>query len=147
MYLSDKKRTELCFVASMVLTLITGGVTSDSDTLQKTAVDAVNDTLEGMPKAKHIKFINRTWRMLEKTMKASENESGEKIMFSVYHFIESLITSGYLEMPEDSNLARVVDFLLELPDYEKEYTQARLKKAEKTSQKWLDVLQKEGYFI
>ena len=147
MYLSDKHRVELSYLGMIVLTVILGGLETRSKTLEDAAANAAKEYLQGLDAAKKNKLYNRTYRLLDKTIRKNEGESGEKIIFAVYHFLERLIASGYIEMPADSDLARVVDHLLAVPDLDKDYTQARLKKAEKTAKIWLEELNKDGYFV
>lgn len=148
MYLSDKHRTELAYLGNLLLALVVGGITSENPLqLAEVANNATKESTEGLTQKHREKIERRAVNLCMLTIaKESDKAHGEKVLFAVYLFIENLVTSGYLQMPEDSNIAKLVDFLLSLVDADNRVTQRRLKKAKKTANKWLEKLNEMGYF-
>ena len=148
MYLNDKRCAEIVYLGMTVLAVIIGGITCENpNELESLALQAVKEPTEGMDIKRRQKIERRAiWMTMATIKRESDKAHGEKVLLATYLMIEKMITSGYLQMPENSPLARVVDFLLSLVDPDNEITQKRLKKAEKTANDWIDILQHEGYF-
>lgn len=146
-YLSDKQRCELSFVGRLIHLLILGGITSGNH--QELADIALKISEEPFIGATNIDSLKRrVIRMERNTIAPLAGKShGEKILLICYYFINTLVDEGILAMPEESNLAKLVDFLLELIDVENEVVQKRMASADKQARKWLETLRSEGYYL
>lgn len=148
----SRYRCEIMFIARIVHVIALNGMKWDTrksyDNFVKKAWDAVLEPVKDInTRAKEFIRI-KVNKMESLTLEpACEKAFSEKILLIGYYFMSDLIEREYISIPEDSALMQVTDYLLTLIDPDNEVTQKRMESAQKQAKKWLEILQKEGYFI
>lgn len=150
--MNARHRVEIMFCARLMHVVAVTGVRFDEpaehEAFIKEAWEAVLEPTNGLYGKEKESLRRRLYRMEELTIiPACEKAFAEKIILIGYHFITELQDRNYLEIPEGSKLRRVTDALLAMIDMDDEVAQIRFVKAQKVARKWLEILQKQGYFI
>lgn len=149
--MNARHRCEVSFIARIIYLLVLGGVkTKDPEQhqeLERVAYDAMMDPLKGLTEREASTIKRRVIRMESETIKKfTDNTNGVKIVLIAYYFINALVDEGYLELPEESSLAMVTDFLLSVVDMKSIGMDKQLDSAKKVAGKWLVHLRNEGYY-
>lgn len=150
-YTSDKHRCEIFFLARIWHVVAITGVKFDTeaehDAFIIEAWEAVLEPTNGLY-GKHKETIRRrVQRMEQKTLRpACEKSFAEKIILIGYHFLNELQERDYIKIPNESKLMGVADHLLAMIDLEDEVTQKRMVSSAKQANRWLMILQGDGYF-
>ncbi len=144
--LTDRQRCESSFIGRLIYVLILGGVQSGNHQgLADMALEVCESPLRGLFNPGAIK--RRVIRMEQNTiLPLSGKAHGEKVLLVCYFFINKLVDDGIIEMPEESQLALLVDHLLSLINPEDDVVKKRMKSAEKQAARWLEILRKDGYY-
>lgn len=145
-------RCEIMFLARITHVIAINGIRWDTrkeyEDFVKMAWAAVIEPVKGLNiNAKE--FIRvKVNRMEALTLAPACRKSfSEKILLIGYFFMKDLMDRDYIDIPEESTLMQVMDYLLKLIDPGDEGTQKRMESAQKQAAKWLQVLQAQGYFI
>lgn len=144
-YLSDKRRTEIAYLSELVTGVILS-CTSNPE-IKQDARDVAKLPFAGLEARKVRSLTRRVAKLMVKTlMTIPDKTDGEKVIIIAYCFINMLSESGIIETSPESPSGQMMDWLLSDINSESEVTQSRLKSGNKTANKWLTILQEEGYF-
>lgn len=149
--MNDRQRCEISFISRCVHMITIAGMKyedhKDAITISDLAFESAIEPFELCDEKNKKSLIRRVIRMQDCTInKMLGNSHGEKVVLTVYCFVEKLISLDYMTIPEESKLRVVIDYLLSLLDVNSESVQKRLKSARKQADKWFEVLQSEGYY-
>lgn len=149
---NDKHRCEESFISKLLYTVIRGGVQMPTieqhKTLSTYAYDLSIEPFSDMAQKDAEKLIRRVDRMGNNTIKPLLNKAhGEKVLLTVYYFINRIMDMDYLIIPEDSEFRLLIDWLLKELPLDEERVKKRMANANKLSEKWLNILQGEGYYV
>lgn len=149
--MNHRHRVEIMFIARTMHVIAVNGVKFETpdehEEFINEAWEAVLEPSNGLCAKDKETLRRRLMRMEEKTLRpACEKAFAEKIILIGYHFINELQDREYLEIPEGSKLRRITDALLSMIDPEDAVTQKRMVTSAKQARKWLEILQKEGYY-
>lgn len=141
--LSERRATEIAYLCELV-TATAISCTADDD-IKQVADQISRGEIEKTGKADKIK--RRVARMMRLTiMKIPEGTEGAKVVIIVYCFFELLTDKGIIEIPDDSPVGELMDWLLGAIPAHDVLTQKRIKNGRKDAAKWLKALQSQGYF-
>lgn len=149
--MNDKQKCEVSFISRCVHLITIAGMKyaneKDATKISDLAYESAMEPFLLCDEKNKKSLVRRVIRMQEQTIdKMLGNSHGEKVLLTVYCFIEKLISLDYLIIPEESKLREIVDYLLSLLDVNSESVQKRLQSARKQADKWLEVLQLHGYY-
>ncbi len=155
--MNDKHIVEIAFLGRLLYLIVIGGLhVKDSSKLlqlEEEALRVADESFEGLTAPHVLKLKRRVMRMDELTLrKESYNPTtergahAEKLVLAVYSFIENLVRQAYITMPADSGIAVLTDALLTLVDVESSLFEPRRQRAVKLANKWLELLQRNGYY-
>jgi hypothetical protein len=151
-YLSDRKRREYVYITRVIQLTACHAVDTDEQTQQniRTLCQQALDELLPYEQEKQRQLWRRINCAIDVTLKLmvqkDPNIAGERAVLIVYYLLDKLAETGALLLVHDSPLHKIVEWLLSNIDPENELTQHRMIKAEKEAQKWIERLQKEGFF-
>lgn len=149
--MNDRQRCEISFISRCVHMITIAGMKfedhRDGMKISDLAFESAIEPFDLCDEKNKKSLIRRVMRMQDETInKMLGNSHGEKVVLTVYCFVEKLISLEYLVIPEESKLRIVIDYLLSLLDVNSESVQKRLKSGRKQADKWLEVLQMQGYY-
>ena len=148
-YINTRRTAELCFIACLINVTAMACVEGEMrDYVIELSKDAMLELAEGADAKQRHKIDNHHKTMLNCTIATMQNGcAGEKIVLSVYCFIEMLCDADYITIGNKSTVALLMEWLLSKIDAESKLTEKRLKNAKKNANKWLANLRKNGYYI
>ena len=149
--MNDRERCEVSFISRCVHMITIAGMKygneKDAAKISDLAYKSAMEPFQLCDEKNKKSLIRRVMRMQEETInKMLGNSHGEKVVLTVYCFVEKLIALDYLAIPEESKLRIVIDYLLSLLDANSESVKKRLKSSRKQADKWLETLQLQGYY-
>ena len=149
--MNDRQRCEISFISRCVHMITIAGMKfedhRDAMKISDLAFESAIEPFELCDEKNKKSLIRRVIRMQDETInKMLGNSHGEKVVLTVYCFVEKLISLDYMTIPEESKLRVVIDYLLSLLDVNSESVQKRLKSGRKQADKWLEALQVQGYY-
>lgn len=149
--MNDRQKCEVSFVSRCVHMITIAGLKysehKDAIFISDLAYESAIEPFDLCDEKNKKSLIRRVMRMQEETInKMLGNSHGEKVVLTVYCFVEKLIALDYLVIPEESKLRIVIDYLLSILDVSSESVQKRFKSGRKQADKWLESLQLQGYY-
>lgn len=147
----DIDRCEVSFLGRIVYLVVIGGIQCKTDKhhkeLARIALLASMEPFEKLDARKSSALRRRVMRMEEVTIAPMTHKThAEEVILVVYYFINRLIESEYIDVPEETNLWKIMDYLLSLLDLEKDTIKSYIKTAPAKADKWLKSLEGQGYY-
>ena len=147
-YLNTHRTAELCFLPCMINVIAASCMAGDSkQEAFELSKNAMLEMTAGASKKQCRTIDNHHNTMLKYTIATMQSGiAGEKIVLAVYCFIELLCEHELIIIGDESAVAVLMNWLLTSIDADSDVTQKRLKNAQKDAARWLDALQKAGYY-
>lgn len=147
-YINVRRTSELCFVACLINVTAMACVEGEArDYVVELSKQAMLELADGADAKQRHSIDNHHKTMLNCTLATMQDGcAGEKIVLSVYCFIDLLCEAGYINIGNESKVAVLMEWLLSKIDAESELTEKRLKNAKKDATKWLVKLKENGYY-
>lgn len=149
--MKDRHKCEVMWLAHLLYVIVYSGVSypSEEERLKwlNFAFDAISEPVNNDAGYVKERLRRRVLRMSEATIKpACKVSKASKLILVGYYIMNRLMDSGYLIIPDNSKMMQVVEHLLGLVDIEDFGVQKQMVSAKKQANKWLEKLQRMGYY-